>query len=85
MFQRHGICGPLDSPDLVTVRVPSLRNVAETAPYFPDGIATTMAAAVQAMTIAQLGRSLSSEQTDNILAFLTTLTGQYHGRPVIAP
>jgi len=56
-------------------RVPSLRNVALTAPYFHDGSAATLTDAIQAMARYQLGRQLSDEQTQNIAAFLKTLTG----------
>ena len=37
LFQRHGVFHPLGSPEPVMLRVPSLRNVATTAPYFHDG------------------------------------------------
>jgi cytochrome c peroxidase len=56
-------------------RVPSLRNVALTAPYFHDGSADTLLAAVQTMARYQLGRELSRIQAADIVAFLTTLTG----------
>jgi cytochrome c peroxidase len=63
-------------------RVPSLRNVAVTAPYFHDGRAATLEAAVTEMARVQLGRELKSEQIAQIAAFLGTLTGDYQGRPV---
>jgi cytochrome c peroxidase len=56
-------------------RVPSLRNVALTAPYFHDGSARTLLGAVQTMARYQLGRELSQLQAVDIVAFLTTLTG----------
>lgn len=56
-------------------RVPSLRNVALTAPYFHDGSAATLAQAIQVMARYQLGRSLSKDQTEDLVAFLQTLTG----------
>jgi cytochrome c peroxidase len=62
-------------------RVPSLRNVALTAPYLHDGSLPTLALAVSAMATYQLGRSLDREQTDQIVAFLETLTGEQPGRP----
>ena len=43
LFQRHGIFQPLGTPDPLLVRVPSLRNVAATAPYFHDGSAADAA------------------------------------------
>ena len=47
MYQRHGIFHPLASPKPEILRVPSLRNVAVTPPYFHDGSAATLAKAVQ--------------------------------------
>jgi cytochrome c peroxidase len=66
-------------------RVPSLRNVAVTAPYFHDGRARTLADAVKTMARVQLGRTLRPEETEVLVQFLQTLTGEYQGRPVAAP
>jgi len=63
-------------------RVPSLRNVALTAPYFHDGSADTLDAAVAIMAQAQLGRTMPQEDRDLIIQFLGTLTGEYEGRPL---
>jgi cytochrome c peroxidase len=82
MFQRHGVFHPLGSPEPVLVRVPSLRNVATTAPYFHDGSAATLAAAVKGMGLAQLDRVLTDQQISSIVAFLNTLTGKYRGEAV---
>jgi cytochrome c peroxidase len=68
--------------DREVFRVPSLRNVALTAPYFHDGRAPTLAAAVTIMARVQLGRTLSQEDTHAIVQFLHTLTGEYQGRPL---
>jgi cytochrome c peroxidase len=78
----HGIFHPLGSPEPELVRVPSLRNVANTPPYFHDGSAATLPEAVKAMGFAQLDRVLSDEQIAYIVAFLNTLTGTYKGAPV---
>jgi cytochrome c peroxidase len=83
MYQRHGVFHPLASPKPEIVRVPSLRNVAVTPPYFHDGSAATLSKAVHAMGYAQLDRTLTDEQTEAIVAFLNTLTGTYLGKPVI--
>jgi cytochrome c peroxidase len=64
------------------VRVPSLRNVATTAPYFHDGSAATLEDAIRRMAAAQLDRTLSDQQADALVAFLRTLTGTYRGAPV---
>lgn len=82
LFQRHGIFHPLGSPEPELVRVPSLRNVATTPPYFHDGSTATLPEAVKAMGYAQLDRVLTDQQTAAIVAFLKTLTGTYRGAPV---
>jgi len=73
---------PLASPKPEIVRVPSLRNVAVTPPYFHDGSARTLPQAVKEMASAQLDRTLTDDQTNAIVAFLNTLTGTYLGKPV---
>jgi cytochrome c peroxidase len=82
LFQRHGIFHPLGSPEPVLLRVPSLRNVATTAPYFHDGSVATLPEAVKAMGVAQLDRVLTDQQITAIVAFLNTLTGTYRDRAV---
>ncbi len=82
LFQRHGIFHPLGSPEPELVRVPSLRNVATTPPYFHDGSTATLPEAVKAMGYAQLDRVLTDQQIAAIVAFLKTLTGTYRGAPV---
>jgi len=84
LFQRHGIFQPLGTPEPALVRVPSLRNVATTAPYFHDGSASTLPGAVKAMGLAQLNRALTDQQIAAIVAFLNTLTGTYRGQPIRA-
>ena len=85
LFQRHGIFRPLGTPDPEWVRVPSLRNVATTPPYFHDGSAPTLSDAVKAMGIAQLDRVLTQQEVAAIIAFLNTLTGTYRGRAITPP
>jgi cytochrome c peroxidase len=82
LFQRHGIFHPLGSAEPVLVRVPSLRNVATTPPFFHDGSAPTLSEAVRAMGIAQLDRVLTDQQIATIVAFLNTLTGTYRSEGV---
>jgi cytochrome c peroxidase len=84
LFQRHGIFHPLASPNPKILRVPSLRNVATTAPYFHDGSSATLDDAVKQMARAQLDQTLSDSQVSSIVAFLRTLTGTYRGRPIAA-
>lgn len=63
-------------------RVPSLRNVAVTAPYFHDGRTASLADAVKIMARSQLGRELDRRDADLIVKFLGTLTGEYRGQPL---
>lgn len=60
-------------------KVPSLRNVALTYPYFHDGSARTLSDAVRIMGKFQLGKDLSREDVRLIVAFLNTLTGEWQG------
>jgi cytochrome c peroxidase len=83
LFQRHGVFRTLGTPEPELVRVPSLRNVAATAPYFHDGSAATLNEAVRQMGLAQLDRVLTDSQVGSIIAFLGTLTGLYQGRSVM--
>jgi cytochrome c peroxidase len=85
LFQRHGIFHPLARAEPEILRVPSLRNVATTAPYFHDGSASSLDEAVRKMAVAQLNSTLTDEQVEEIVAFLRTLTGTYHGRSVGEP
>ena len=82
LFQRHGIFRPLAAPLPEILRVPSLRNVATTPPYFHDGSAPTLDDAVRKMAAAQLNSTLTDQQVSAIVAYLRTLTGQYRGVPV---
>jgi cytochrome c peroxidase len=82
LFERHGIFHPLASPKPEILRVPSLRNVATTPPYFHDGSAQTLDDAVRKMGLAQLNSTLTDQQVKAIVAYLQTLTGTYRGSPV---
>jgi cytochrome c peroxidase len=82
LYQRRGIFHPLGKAEPALVRVPSLRNVAATAPYFHDGSAPTLPEAVKLMGIAQLGRTLTDGQISGIVAFLNSLTGTFRRQTV---
>nr|WP_258381439.1 cytochrome c peroxidase [Pseudomonas protegens] len=71
-----------DEQDRNVFKVPSLRNVAVTAPYFHDGSATTLEQAVEVMFKYQLGRTPNPQDTRLIVKFLQTLTGQWQGKPL---
>lgn len=57
-------------------KVPSLRNIAETWPYLHDGSVKELDKTVDIMAKAELNKTLSPEQVNNIVAFLKTLTGE---------
>ena len=61
-------------------KVPGLRNVAVTGPYLHDGSITELSEVIQIMGKYQLGRILSDEDTLLILAFLSSLTGEWQGK-----
>lgn len=61
--------------DQMMFKVPSLRNIERTAPYFHDGSAETLEDAVKAMGRFQLGLDFSQEEVDAIVAWLRSLTG----------
>lgn len=82
LIARQGIFRPLVARGPFRVRVPSLRNVAVTAPYFHDGSGATLEDAVRRMAAAQLDRTLNDDQVASLVAFLGTLTGNYRGKPV---
>lgn len=62
--------------DKFVFRVPSLRNIAKTPPYFHDGSASTLEEAIRIMAFYQLGRQLDPKEVRQIKAFLETLTGE---------
>ncbi|MBV5276198.1 MAG: c-type cytochrome [Lamprocystis purpurea] len=58
-------------------RVPTLRNIALTAPYFNNGQVPTLDMAVQVMAKVQLNKDLTEAQTADLVAFLNALTGEF--------
>lgn len=69
-----------DPKDMHRFKVPTLRNVALTAPYFHDASARTLEEAVDKMAEYQVGVKLSKDEVGKIVAFLNTLNGQYQGK-----
>ena len=65
-----------DDDDKFKFKVPSLRNIAATHPYFHDGKITTLHEAVRTMANLQLGLQLTAEQEADLVTFLKTLTGK---------
>jgi len=84
LFEQRGVftAPPSSPPDVF--RVPSLRNVAATPPYFHNGSAPTLDEAVRRMARSQLKTALPDEDIAAIVAYLNTLTGEYQGAPVRA-
>jgi len=73
-YGRYNVTG--DERDRYKFRVPGLRNVARTAPYFHDGSIATLKEAVEIEAYYQLGRSLSEAQINELEAFLISLNGE---------
>jgi cytochrome c peroxidase len=97
-FQRMGATKPYpraDDPgrygvtkvaaDQSVFKVPSLRNIQKTAPYFHDGKTATLWNAVSDMGEYQLGRTLSDREVGQIVVFLRALTGQLPTDYIKAP
>lgn len=78
-----------DQADMYVFKVPSLRNVAMTPPYFHDGSVASLAKAVRVMAKVQLGQTLSDADANKIVAFLDSLTGKlpadFAGAPILPP
>lgn len=62
--------------DLYVFRVPTLRNVEKTGPYFHDGSVTELDEAVRIMGKLQLARDLTEDEVSRLVAFLESLTGE---------
>jgi len=97
MFQKVGVAAPWPNQadqgrfevtklpsDHMLFKVPSLRNVAKTGPYFHDGSAKSLDEAVKMMAQFQVGEELTPSDTKLIVAWLGSLTGELP-RSYIAP
>ncbi len=75
--------------DRMIFKVPSLRNVNKTGPYFHDGSVADLRQAVRMMARYQLGKQLDDAQVTSLITFLDTLTGElpadYIARPELPP
>ena len=75
--------------DKLFFKVPSLRNIVKTGPYFHNGKVSTLDEAIRLMSEHQIGRPLTSEDIQSIVAFLNTLTGdlpkEYVAEPKLPP
>lgn len=98
MYRRLGLVQPwptsLDSgriavthlaADRFVFKVPSLRNVEKTAPYFHDGSVSSLDSAIRLMARHQLGVELDAARVESIRRWLLTLTGELPGRYIAEP
>jgi cytochrome c peroxidase len=98
MFQKLGLVKPWpegtdqgrfaltkQDSDKMVFKVPGLRNVEKTAPYYHDGSVKTLDEAVAKMAEHQLGKPLAKEDVDSIVTFLKTLTGKIPAEYIKAP
>lgn len=88
MYQKLGLVKPYETEDIGRMKVtgneadkyffkvPSLRNIAKTGPYFHDGSIATLDEAIKLMADHQLGKELGDEPVAQIKAFLESLTGE---------
>jgi cytochrome c peroxidase len=63
-------------------KVPVLRNIELTFPYFHDGSVDNLTDAVRIMGKIQVGKNFTNNEIGKIVAFLKTLTGEYKGKPL---
>ena len=100
-FQKMGLVSPYETKneaqgvagitgkdaDRFKFKVPTLRNVELTYPYFHDGEAATLTEAVDIMGRLQLGRKFETTELEQIVAFLKTLTGDQpsFALPILPP
>ena len=88
MFQRAGVVEPWpnqadlgrfdvthDPSDRMVFKVPTLKNIASTAPYFHDGSVGDLPTAVRMMAKHQLGIELTGPQVDAIVTWMASMTG----------
>lgn len=74
-----------NAADRMMFKVPTLRNIQKTAPYFHDGSAKTLDEAVRKMGKHQLGLELSDREVSAIVAWLGSLTGELPKAYIAAP
>jgi cytochrome c peroxidase len=98
MFQRLGVVQPWPNvkdvgrfrvtrvpSDSMVFKVPSLRNIAKTPPYFNAGSVPSLDEGVRLMARHQLGKELTEEQIASIMTFLQALTGDVPTQYVVPP
>ena len=97
MYQKLGLVKPYvtkdpghekvtgNPADRGVFKVPSLRNVAETGPYFHDGSIATLPEVVRLMARHQLGKELDDQAVSEIVTFLGALTGSLDAKYAAKP
>jgi cytochrome c peroxidase len=98
MFQRLGVVRPWPNvtdvgrfqvtripADSMVFKVPGLRNIAKTPPYFNAGSVPSLDEGVRLMARHQLGKELTREQVASIMTFLQALTGEVPAQYVAPP
>lgn len=98
MYQKFGLVSPVPGlkdegrfavtkkdADKFFFKVPSLRNIEKTAPYFHDSSAKTLEDAITVMAKHQLGKDLKKEEVASIATFLKALTGEAPKAALVAP
>jgi cytochrome c peroxidase len=89
MYQKLGVLKPWPAstdlgrfavtkqePDKLVFKVPSLRNIEKTAPYYHDGSVQTLEAAILRMAEYQLGKQITPSEAASILTWMKSLTGE---------
>jgi len=96
-YQKLGAVNPYETTDMgrkeatgkdadaMFFKVPSLRNIAETGPYFHDGKVATLDEAVKLMAWHQLGKKLEDGDIKKISAFLKSTTGEIPAKYIAKP
>lgn len=97
MYQKLGLVKPYETKDTGRMevtkneadrfmfKVPQLRNIAKTGPYFHDGSVATLEDAVKRMADHQLGKTLTDAEVASIVTFLNSLTGEVPAAYAAAP
>jgi cytochrome c peroxidase len=98
MYQRLGVARPWPksndvgrwrvtgaAADSMVFKVPSLRNIAQTAPYFNDGSVASLDEGVRLMARHQLGTELTKSEVASIMTFLEALTGDVPAKYIVPP
>ena len=76
-YGRYNVTG--DEYDRYRLKVPSLRNIAQTFPYLHDSTVETLEEAIDVMMTYQVGKQVTPAQSEALVAFMESLTGSFRG------